>query len=108
MLLCLIGIVYLDIGPDYMVETLKFHDQVEKVLALLAGAMMGVATMAELGFCAITIKKLGSPRQYFEKGLTTLSAMMHLARPQLLVSSAYVNLLEDKIEAADEDVRAAC
>ena len=52
----------------------------------------------------ITENKLDLARQLFQQGLTTPTAMMHLERPQLLVGTAYVNMLEDQVDLAAENL----
>lgn len=69
--------------------------------------MMGAVAWSELGFCAIAVGDYESAKKHFHQGLTVPTAMMHLARPQLLVGSAYVNLFEGQIDAALENVQEA-
>ncbi len=107
LLLCLIGTVYLDIGAAYKGEALKYHDQAVKILANPGGMMFGAAAWGELGFCEISANNLELARKYFQQGLTIPTAMMHIARPQLLVGNAYVDLLEKKVDAAFENVQEA-
>jgi len=107
MFLCLIGTIYLEIGSAYEQKTLNYHTQAEKILATPGGAMMGAVAWSELGFCAIAVGDYESAKKHFHQGLTVPTAMMHLARPQLLVGSAYVNLFEGQIDAALENVQEA-
>jgi len=103
-LLCLIGTVYLDLGPEFRDKTLDYHNRDEELLEQPASEVMGATSWGELGFCAISDKKLDLAQQLFQRGLTAPTAMMHLERPQFLVGSAYVYMLEDQVDLAAENL----
>jgi predicted ATPase/class 3 adenylate cyclase len=97
-ILCLMGTVYLDIGSELKEQTLQYHDQAEQILAQPAGTVMGAAAWAELGYCALVINDIDRAKSLFHQGLTIPTAMMHLSRPQLLIGSAYVGIVEQRFE----------
>jgi class 3 adenylate cyclase/tetratricopeptide (TPR) repeat protein len=103
-LLCLIGTVYLELGPEFKKKSSEYHERAEKLLEQPAGLVMGATSWGELGFCAISENNLDQARTLFDRGLTTPTAMMHLERPKLLIGIAYVNLLEDQVVSAEENI----
>jgi len=105
--LALMGSTILDLGPGVKEKVLHYHDQAEALFENPMGGVMGSAVWAELGFCALAVNDLEKAKSLFEKGLTTPTAMMHLARPQLLMGSAFINMMEGDIESAQKQLEEA-
>jgi class 3 adenylate cyclase/tetratricopeptide (TPR) repeat protein len=103
-LLCLMGTVYLELGPEFREKNQRYHKQAEELLEQPAGDVMGATSWGELGFCAITENNLDKARKLFDQGLTIPTATMHLVRPQLLVGSAFVNMLEGQPDKAEKNL----
>jgi len=102
MILGVLGSTILDLGPGLKEKVLSHHDKAEALLENPIGGIMGAAVWAELGFCAMAVNDLDKAKSMFEKGLTIPTAMMHLSRPQLLMGSAFVNLMEGDTESAQK------
>ena len=106
-ILGLMGSTILDLGPGLKDKVLHYHDQAEALFEHPMGGIMGAAVWAELGFCAVAVNDLDKAKTMFELGLTTPTAMMHLARPQLLMGQAYVNLAEEDTDSAQKHLEEA-
>ncbi|MBC8506445.1 MAG: AAA family ATPase [Anaerolineales bacterium] len=102
MILGLMGSTVLDLGPGLKEKVLQYHDKAEALLENPIGGIMGAAVWAELGFCAMATNDLEKGKIMFELGMTTPTAMMHLSRPQLLIGSASINMMEGDIDSAQE------
>ena len=90
--LCGLGTVHLDISGTLADKTKQYHTEALAIMELPLGTATGAMAWAELGFSSLA---LGDPQQatdYFQKGLEVPTALMFLARPLLLVGSAFVAL----------------
>ncbi len=105
--LCALGTVYLDISDDFLAKTNEYHTQALEIIEMPLGTVMGGYNWAEIGFCAMATGDLEKADALFQKGLTTPSAVMHLARPQLLIGSAFVALGHGNIGDAVRLIREA-
>ena len=83
------------------------HQQASGLMEQPLGTAMGAANWAELGFCALALGNLDQASTYFQKGLTTQTAMSYLARPALLIGSTFLSLNEGDVGAAGRFVQEA-
>ena len=90
--LCALGTAYLDVGGEYLEKAAEFQAQAMDLLEQPLGAVMGGMVWADLGFCAMGMGELQRADDFFQKGLTVSTATKFLARPALLVGSAFVEL----------------
>ena len=102
MILGLMGSTVLELGSGLKEKVLYYHDKAEALLENPIGGIMGAAVWAELGFCAMARNDLEKAETMFELGMTTPTAMMHLSRPQLLMGSAFVNMMQGDLDAAQD------
>ena len=107
MTLCALGTAHLDISMEMLDKTVGFHERALVVMEQPGGKVTGAASWAELGFCAMAAGDLDGTAEYFENGLDTPTAMMNLARPQLLVGSAFLALARDEVDHAATHVEDA-
>ena len=61
---------------------------------------MGAANWAEVGFCALAKGDLEKANELFQMGLTVSTATKYLARPQLLIGSAFVEMSKGNCDDA--------
>ena len=73
-------------------ETSKYHAEALDLLETPFGPVTGGLTWADLGFCVLASGDAQQANEFFQKGLTTPTAYMYLARPLLLAGSAFVAL----------------
>ena len=106
-ILGLMGSTFLELGPELKDKVHYYHEQAEQLVAHPLGGVMGAAVWAELGFCSMVTNDLEKAKNLFEKGLTIPTAMMHLARPQLLMGSAFVSMAEGEIDSAQQHLEEA-
>jgi tetratricopeptide (TPR) repeat protein len=107
LLLCLLGTVYLDISADFQTQTREYHDEAAVMLEQPMGDIFGATAWAELGFCGLELGKLDMAHDHFKNGLDTATAMMYLARPQLLVGQSLLALAHGDLDGAAQYVHDA-
>ena len=105
--LCGLGTAHMDISSRLIDETMQFHAQAVELLAQPLGTVTGGLAWAELGFCPLATGDLVRAGDFFQKGLTTSTAFKFLARPMLLVGSAFVALGREDVAGAAELVQEA-
>lgn len=105
--LCGLGTAHLDVSPRMSGETSKYHAEALDLLETPLGAVTGGMAWADLGFCLLASGDAQQANEFFQKGLTTPTAYMFLARPLLLVGSAFVALGSGEIEGAGSLVEEA-
>lgn len=88
-------------------ETSKYHAEALDLLETPFGPVTGGLTWADLGFCVLASGDAQQANEFFQKGLTTPTAYMYLARPLLLAGSAFVALGGGDIEGARSLVQEA-
>jgi tetratricopeptide (TPR) repeat protein len=88
-------------------ETSKYHAEALDLLETPLGPVTGGLAWADLGFCVLASGDAQQANEFFQKGLTTPTAYMYLARPLLLVGSAFVALGGGDIEGARSLVQEA-
>lgn len=67
-----------------------------------SGAAWSAAAYRATGYCRLALGELDLAANAFRAGLTVPSGFVHLARPELLVGSAVVALLQGKLTQADQ------
>ena len=90
--LCGLGTAYLDIGTDYTERGIESHARAQEIMEHPRGAVMGTMIWADLGFCAMAMGQTERAGELFDKGFTVSTATKLLARPPLLVGSAFLQL----------------
>ena len=98
--LCILGSVYLDISPNLMDKVAEYHSQVDKLLEQPLGGIMASMVWAELGFCALAAGNVDKAKEYFEKGLSTPTAVWLVTKPQHLMGCAMVSMMRGDLEGA--------
>ncbi|MCZ6539014.1 MAG: hypothetical protein O6922_04220, partial [Chloroflexi bacterium] len=95
-----LGSIELDISADRATATAQLHQQSLEALEKPLGTAMGAMTWAELGFCALSLGDAEMAKQMFEKGLTISTSTKILARPQLLMGRAMLQMMDGDIPRA--------
>ena len=98
--LCGLGMVHMDISDSLMDQIKEFHSRASVLMEAPLGAVMGGLGWGEIGFCALAAGDVESASALFEKGLEVSTAMKYLARPLLLVGSAFVAMGRDNPDEA--------
>ena len=98
--LCALGTTYQDISMELSGQAMEFHAQALELMDMPLGTVMGAMNWADLGFCALAAGDLERASELFNKGLTISTATRYLARPQLLVGSAFVELANGRSDEA--------
>ncbi len=105
--LCGLGISNLDLSPRMSAQTTKYHAEAIELLEQPLGPVTGGLAWADLGFCVLASGDAQQANEFFPKGLNTPTAFMFLARPLLLVGSAFVALGGGDIEGAGNMIQEA-
>ena len=90
--LCGLGTTHMDISSGLIEKTIRFHSEALELLEQPLGTVTGGMAWADLGFCVLATGNIEQAGDFFQKGLTTPTAFKFLARPMLLVGSAFVAL----------------
>ena len=98
--LCELGTIYQDISMEFAGQAMEFHAQALELMDMPLGTVMGAMNWAEVGLCALATGDVERASDLFNKGLTISTAMRHLARPQLLVGTAFVELAKGRSDEA--------
>ena len=98
--LCALGTAYLDIGAGFSEQGIQYHNQAMEVMESPLGTVMGAMIWADMGFCAMALGQPERADDMFQKGLTISTATKFLARPPLLVGSAFLELGRGNSEQA--------
>ena len=78
----------------------EYHTQALALMEMPLGEIMGGMNWAEVGFCLLAVGEVERAGELFNKGLTVTTATRYLARPQLLVGSAFVGLANGRADEA--------
>ena len=105
--LCGLGTAHMDISSRFLDQTSQFHSQALELMELPLGTVTGGLAWADLGFCELAAGNLDRAGDFFEKGLNVSTAYKFLARPMLLVGSAFVSLGRNDVDAATRLVQEA-
>ena len=98
--LCALGTIHQDISMELASEAMEYHAQALELMEMPLGTIMGAMNWAEVGFCALAAGDVERAGELFSKGLTISTATRYLARPQLLVGSAFVELAKGRAAEA--------
>ena len=104
---CSIGTIYLEISPQLTERALEWHNRATEARAKPLGNAFGAFASAEFGFRELKAGNLDTAMGYFKEGLEQPTAAKYLARPALLVGSAFVNLMAGSPELANEAIEEA-
>ena len=105
--LCGLGTAHMDISSQLFDQTSQYHTEALELMELPLGTVTGGLAWADLGFCVLAAGNPEQANEFFEKGLTVSTAFKFLARPMLLVGSAFVALARNDPTTAAELVREA-
>ena len=105
--LCGLGTAHMDISSKLMDQSYQYHSQALELMELPPGTATGALAWADLGFCMLAAGNMDQASEYFEKGLTVSTAFKFLARPMLLVGSAFVALGRNDVATASALVQEA-
>ena len=105
--LCSLGTAYLDISPSNAETTLGLHAEALEMMKTPVGRAMGAMNWADLGFCALNLGALDQAGEYLDKGLTVSTAPRLLARPQLLVGSSFVSIMQGDLDEGTAKIEEA-
>ena len=105
--LCGLGTPHMDISSKLFDQTSQYHAEALEMMELPLGTVTGGLNWADLGFCVLATGNVDRAGQFFEKGLTVSTAFKLLARPMLLVGSAFVAMARSDATMAAELVQEA-
>ena len=88
--LCELGAVHMDNSDKLSDQANEFHSRALALMETPLGACMGAAGWGEVGFTVMATGDVDGAAELFKKGLDTSTALKFLARPMLLVGSAFV------------------
>ncbi len=95
-----LGLVYIEISPEFAPRALEIHTEALEMLASPAGMMGGGTAWADTGMCALAVGNLTLAADLLEKGMTFPSMFMLLERPRFLTGLALISLYEGRPEDA--------
>ena len=98
--LCELGAVHMDISDKLSDQANEFHTRALALMETPLGACMGAAGWAEVGFSVLATGDVDGAAELFKKGLDRSTAMKYLARPMLLVGSAFVGMARNDPDEA--------
>ena len=105
--LCGLGTAHMDISSKLFDQTSQYHAEALEMMELPLGTVTGGLNWADLGFCVLATGNVDHAGQFFEKGLNVSTAFKLLARPMLLVGSAFVAMARNDDTTAAELVQEA-
>ncbi|MCI0844688.1 MAG: AAA family ATPase [Chloroflexi bacterium] len=105
--LCAKGAAQLDISAQLIDQILEAHTEALELMESPLGSTTGGLAWADLGFCFMLTGNPERAEEMFQNGLNTSTAVMYLARPLLLVGSAFLALGKGEIESADDLIQEA-
>jgi tetratricopeptide (TPR) repeat protein len=85
--------IELDISTERATVTAQLHQQALEALDKPLGTAIGAMAWAELGFCALTLGDAETAAKMFDNGLTISTAARILAKPQLLMGLAMLQMM---------------
>ena len=98
--LCALGTIYQDISMELADKAMDFHSQALELMKTPLGEAMGASNWGEIGFCALAAGEVEQASELFQMGLTRSTATKYLARPQLLIGSAFVEMMKGQCDEA--------
>lgn len=105
--LCAKGMAQLDISSQLIDEITECHSEALGLMESPLGSVTGGLAWADLGFCFLLTGNAEKAEEMFKNGLNNSTAYMYLARPLLLVGSAFLKLGGGDIESADQLIQDA-
>jgi len=107
MVLCALGTQYISINMDLVETTNEYHGAAIEVIKRPGGTVTGGTAWAELGFCVMAKGDFDQAGEFFNLGLNTPTATMHLERPRLLIGCTMLSLMQGDADAAAPFVKEA-
>ena len=89
-----------DISPETRPQAVQYQAQALETMVLPMGDAMGTMILADAGFSWLALGDLDKADESFRRGLSVLSALRLLMRPQLLIGSALVSLQRGDVDQA--------
>ena len=105
--LCGMGTALLDISPRLIDRIKEARTEALELIEKPLGSATGGMAWAELGFSLMLTGDSERAHEMFQKGLNESTGFMYLARPFLLVGSAFLALGGGDTESADQLVNEA-
>jgi tetratricopeptide (TPR) repeat protein len=103
----MLGTIYMEISEKLLDQSMEYHNQVITLSEQPSGAAWGSSAWVELGFCYLAAGELDLAEEYFHKGLTIPTTMMHLLRPKFLLGEASVALAKGEHDLAVQRIQEA-
>jgi predicted ATPase/class 3 adenylate cyclase len=107
----MLGAVELDISPERVTATTQLHQLSLEAIDKPLGSAMGAMAWADVGFCALNLGHPDQAKEMFDKGLNISTAAKILAKPQLLMGQALLQMMDGDVptslETLDEAQRLA-
>ncbi|MEE8466015.1 MAG: adenylate/guanylate cyclase domain-containing protein [Dehalococcoidia bacterium] len=100
--LCGVGTAKLDISSQLIEQITETNLEALELIESPLGSATGGLAWANLGFCFMLTGDPDRAQEMFHKGLNNSTAVMYLARPMLLIGSAFLALGRGEIETADQ------
>jgi class 3 adenylate cyclase/tetratricopeptide (TPR) repeat protein len=101
-----LGMIYLEISPQFTDKIAEFHLHALRLLESPIGRMTGGLAWADLGLCAIELGDLEIARDALDKGLHVPNMFSRIERPRHLGGTALLACtqgeLEEAVSLADE------
>jgi tetratricopeptide (TPR) repeat protein len=97
----ILGLIYLDISPQFTDKIAEVHRHALRLLETPAGAITGSTVWADLGFCAITLNDYQLAEECFKKGLDNSTIFSFMERARLLAGSALLALEKGERDKAN-------
>ena len=105
--LCGKGTALLDISSQLIEQITASHTEALELIQMPLGSATGGLAWADLGFSLLLTGHPDRAEEMFKNGLNTSTAVMYLARPLLLIGSAFLALGRAEIESADGFIQEA-
>ena len=96
-----LGTIHLDISvAEFAEQTADLYEQALRLMEEPLGKVAAGAIWAEMGFSHLALGDLERAGELFQQGLSVSTAVKFLAKPYLLVGSAFVDLSQGQLEDA--------
>jgi tetratricopeptide (TPR) repeat protein len=98
----MLGAIELDISPDRVNAMTQLHQLSMEAIEKPLGSAMGAMAWAEVGFCALNLGQPEQANELFDNGLNISTAAKILAKPQLMMGKAMLQMMDGDIPGALE------
>lgn len=98
----MLGAIELDISPDRVNAMTQLHQLSLEALEKPLGSAVGAMAWAEIGFCALNLGQPEQANELFDNGLNISTAAKILAKPQLMMGKAMLQMMDGDIPGALE------